>query len=340
MANLRTAFRWAADQSDLEAATAISAHAVLLGFARIRLEPVSWVEEILEAATAAEVRHLPRLYTAAAQAMYTGRPDAAVAYAEIAIALEDDPRYDPFEPGWARLHKGLGYVYTDRLDQYIEIVEKLAEGPAPGRVYGLAALISALEAAGRGDEARKMADESVARAREAGNPCWIAWALWSYGLAFAEVDPLRASIAWREGLAGAQQDKVSYFEATIARDAAGLDVEGRDLRESLELFDIAVSSFHLAGNHSQLIITLSTMVTFFERIGRYENAAVIIGALTRQPSTHGLVPNLDRLERTLRTNLGEAAFEQCLADHAVFELGPAALYAQREIHTALAELSA
>ena len=339
MANLRSAFRWAVDRSDLDAATAISAHAVVLGFARSRLEPVSWVEEILESATAADVRQLPRLYTSAAQAMYTGRPDAAVAHAETAIALESDPRYDPFEPGWTRMSEASGYVYTDRLHQYIEIVSQLADAPGPSRVYGLAALISALEAAGRGDEARSLAEESVARAREHANPCWIAFALWTYGLAFAKVDPVRASIALREGLQCAQQDRVSYFQATIARDLAGLEVEGRDVSESLELFEIAVSSLYLAGNHAQLIITLSTVATFFERIGRQKAAAVIIGALDRQPSTRGLVPDLGRVGHLVRSNLGEAAFERCVADQAVFELGPAARYAERQLREALAELS-
>jgi hypothetical protein len=206
-------------------------------------------------------------------------------------------------------------------------------------VYGLAALISALEAAGRGDEARGRAEESVARAREHGNPCWIAFALWTYGLAFAEVDPVRASIALGDGLQCAQRDQISYFEATIARDYAGLEFEGRDLRKSLTLFEIAVRSFQLAGNHAQLIITLATIAAFFERIGRHKAAAVIIGALERQPSTPGLVPDLGRVGHLVRSALGDAAFQQCVAGQAVFELGRAARYAEQEVQTALAEVS-
>ena len=48
-------------------ATAIAATTALLAFALNRFEPVGWAEELLPAATAADVPQLPRLYTAAAQ---------------------------------------------------------------------------------------------------------------------------------------------------------------------------------------------------------------------------------------------------------------------------------
>ena len=73
----------------------------MMGFFLQLFEPIGWAEEILAAATAADVPQLPRLYTAAGSACYIGRPDAAVAYAEAAVALQADPRYDPFDHGWA-----------------------------------------------------------------------------------------------------------------------------------------------------------------------------------------------------------------------------------------------
>jgi predicted ATPase len=78
LANLRAGFRWAADQGDLATAAAIAAHAALLGETLQRYEAAGWAEEILEAARAAGLAQLPRLYTAASLCAYTGRPDAAV----------------------------------------------------------------------------------------------------------------------------------------------------------------------------------------------------------------------------------------------------------------------
>ena len=64
-----------------------------------RFESVGWAEELLDAATATQVRQLPRLYTAASICSYTGRPGDAVGYAQTAVALEADPRYHGFQPG-------------------------------------------------------------------------------------------------------------------------------------------------------------------------------------------------------------------------------------------------
>jgi predicted ATPase len=64
-ANLRAGFRWAADQQDLATAAAIAAHTAMLGQTLQRFEPAGWAEEILEAARAAGLAQLPRLYIAA-----------------------------------------------------------------------------------------------------------------------------------------------------------------------------------------------------------------------------------------------------------------------------------
>ena len=57
--------------------------------------------EVLDTAAAADIAQLPRLHTAAALCMVTGRIEEAVTHAETALALEGDPAYDPFEPGWS-----------------------------------------------------------------------------------------------------------------------------------------------------------------------------------------------------------------------------------------------
>ena len=58
-----------------------------------------WAEELLAPATAADVRRLPRLYTAAGYACFAGRAEAARVNAHRAAELEVDPRYDACEPG-------------------------------------------------------------------------------------------------------------------------------------------------------------------------------------------------------------------------------------------------
>ena len=107
-ANLRAGFRWATDQRDLACAALIAAHTTMLAFALQRFDPVGWAEEILDAATAIDLALLPRLYTASSLCTFTGRLEAGVGYAQTAVALEADPRYDPFETGWSSLLEAVG----------------------------------------------------------------------------------------------------------------------------------------------------------------------------------------------------------------------------------------
>src|SRR5581483_11085027 len=63
--NLRSGYRWSAGRGKLEVATDIAAHVALMGFSVQLFETLAWAEQLLDAATAADVRRLPRLYAAA-----------------------------------------------------------------------------------------------------------------------------------------------------------------------------------------------------------------------------------------------------------------------------------
>ena len=67
MANLRVAFRWAADHDDLDSAAAIAVCASILGSWVEQFEPGAWAEEIIEPAKAVEHRRLAQLYAVAAR---------------------------------------------------------------------------------------------------------------------------------------------------------------------------------------------------------------------------------------------------------------------------------
>ncbi len=73
LANLRTAFRWAADHHDLDTAAPIAIYAAFLGFWIGQFEPVGWAEELVESAKAVDHRRLAQLYAMAAQCYSTGR---------------------------------------------------------------------------------------------------------------------------------------------------------------------------------------------------------------------------------------------------------------------------
>ena len=82
LANLRAAFRWSADRGNLDAAVTIAILATFVGVWVETYEPISWVEEILDDAVAANHPRLGFAYTLVAQSFLAGRIEEAVGYSD------------------------------------------------------------------------------------------------------------------------------------------------------------------------------------------------------------------------------------------------------------------
>ncbi len=334
LGNLRSGFRWSSGRGQIEVATDIAAHSALMGFSVQLFETLSWAEELLEAASSADVPRLPRLYTAAGYACFVGRPEAARQNAHRATELAATGRYDPCEPGYSTFIEALGQVYCGNLDRYIELTGEVAERYGTERGYALASYVDGLQSAGRVEEALALTEQSVAVARKVANPYWVAYALWIAGMAFSRSDPRRALAAWDEGVAFVREHRVRFFEGFLARDAARLHTSDGEPEAALVLFGDAIASFHRAGNIPQLIITLASVPALFERLERFEAAATLVGAMARQPSSVHHVPELTDIEKRVTTRLGVRRAPEAISVGAAFTLDDAAAYARRQIDLA------
>jgi predicted ATPase/class 3 adenylate cyclase/DNA-binding CsgD family transcriptional regulator len=334
LGNLRSGYQWSAARDELEVATDIAAHAALMGFSVQLFETLAWAEELLDQAAARDLRRLPRLYTAAGYACFAGRAEAARANAHRATELEPDPRYDACEPGYAAFVEALGSVYCGDLDRYVELAGAVAKRYGSDRGYGLAAYVDGLQSAGRIEEALALAEESVAAARSLGNPYWIAYALWIAGMAFSKADVHRAFAAWDEGVAFVREQRVQFFEGFLARDAARLHTSDGEPETALMLFADAIAAFHKAGNVPQLIITLASVPALFERLDRSASAAMLLGALSREPSSVSHVPELLDVSDRVNRSLGKTRAAELLSQGATLDLGDAAVYARQQIDVA------
>jgi predicted ATPase/class 3 adenylate cyclase/DNA-binding CsgD family transcriptional regulator len=334
LANLRAAFGWSSARGDLVVATDVAAHAALMGFSVQLFETLAWAEELLPAARAADVPRLPRLFTAAGYACFAGRAEAARANARRAVELEADPRYDPCEPGYAMFVEALGQVYCGDLDRYIQLTGEVARRYGADRGYGLAAYVDGLQSAGRVEEALALTEDSVSAARRLGNPYWVAYSLWIAGMAFSRRNAQRALAAWQEGVAVVREHRVHFFEGFIARDAARLNTSDGDPDAALGLFAEAITAFHRAGNVPQLIITLASVPVLFERLDRLEPAAVLLGAMSQEPSSVHHVPELADVESRLAARLGATRAGELAATGSGLDLDAAAEYAQRQLDAA------
>lgn len=332
--NLRAGFRWSAARGRPDVATDIAAHAALMGFSTQHFETLSWAEELLEQAAAADVARLPRLCTAAGYACFAGRAEAARANAHRATELEADDRYDPCEPGYAAFVEALASVYCGDLGRYVELTGMVADAYGRDRGYGLAAYVDGLQASGRVEEAVALAEESVAAARELGNPYWVAYALWIAGQAFAKVDAARARAVWDEGVAHVHEHRVRFFEGFLARDAARLHTSDGDPLVAAGLLVDAIVAFHRAGNVPQLIITLASVPALLERLDRLDAAATLLAAMAREPSSAHHVADLADLARRVDRKLGARAARAGAAAGAALDLDGAAAYARHQLELA------
>ena len=334
LANLRAGFRWASDGGDLAVAAAIAAHAALLGVGIAQFEAIGWAEELLPAATTAELAQLPRLYTAASLCYCVGRSDDGVAYARTAVNLATDARYDPYPHALSTFWEAMAHMYAGRAEQALAIFTGLAARSGPAHVYGCCGRTHALGVLHRHEEAAAIAEETLAAARAHANPFFVAAALYTHGLAYTRTDPARALDSYQQGLVYAREHHIRVLETVLARQAAHLAALHGDLNRALTLHDEVIDSFHHAGALTDLGLALLSLASTFRRLERPETAATLYGSATQLTTTPG-----SHLPTQLRAALGDDAFERCTAAGAAMEPAGAARYARHEIQRARHELS-
>jgi predicted ATPase len=328
-ANLRTAFRWATDHDDLDTAVAIAAHTTFVGVLLLRYESLGWVTEILDAATAADIRQLPRLYSAATFCSQIGQTEAAVDYAHTALVLDSDARYDPLEPGWTCGFAGTANVYAGRMDEALGVTAGLVGQPGVANVIGLWYSLLLLPVMGRADEARALAAEALTASRAYGTPNLVAGVLSAYGRAFAATDPTRALQALREGVVYTRQHRLVFFEALLCREAGGLEAVHGDPGQACALLENAIDLMQRAGDVGNLAVAFADLAVLFHRLQQPEIAATLYGASRR--GDIGWVTHLASVVDHLRTLLGDNTFDQCADKGAAMETSDAATYARQQI---------
>ncbi len=163
----------------------------------------------------------------------------------------------------------------------------------------------------------------------------IAFALDGYGRAFTETDPDLALTVLRQGLEYTREHRLRLFEAFFARDVAALETVSGDVDQALTLFDSNIDSLHRTGSLAHLASTIANLAVFFDRIHQTEIAATLYGA-THRDATITRVASLAAVVDHLREELGQTAFDQCLAAGAAMDSADVVQYARRQIRLARA----
>jgi predicted ATPase len=334
LANLRTAFRWAADHVDLDTAAAIAALAGLLGVAseNENYEPAGWAEELIDPAVAVDHPRLATLYVLASQCFTAGRVEDAVRYCDEAEAVVD--RHPDALPYPVESYLGWPHLFNGQPDRWAEVCRAQIQRHSDAAVFNRVNLIMALWFAGRREEAMSATDGLVEDAEATRNPHALVASLLSYGVAFRLPDPARARDAFRRGLAIAHDSGCRTSELAIY--LADVEAELGDTASAFDHAILAIRNFHDSGNMPSLGGALAVLAAVFDRLGRHEAAAAIAGYASLTPGIALFFPEITPTIDHLRAVLGDQIYESLAREGGGTTMAAMVAYAYDQIDQARA----
>jgi predicted ATPase/class 3 adenylate cyclase len=335
LANLRTAFRWAADRGDLDVAATIATHVGWLGVGVQTYEPIAWAEELIEPARAVDHPRLAFLYVIASQCFTTGRIEAAVGYSDAGQIVLGRSR-DALPYGIEAV-LGVVYVAIGQPERLAEWCRAQLARRRDNDVHLRAWRVGALALAGSGGEAMDSADGLIEAAEATGNPFLLALALSAYGSAFRDADPVGALNALGRGLVIAQDSGDRAAASILALFLARLEAEHGDPVAALDHLALAIRNYHDSGDTTTIRVALAVLAVLFDRLGRYEPAATISG-FALSPMAAAGVPEITTASTHLRDVLGDQTYESLARKGETMTAAAMATYAYDQIDQARTEL--
>jgi predicted ATPase/class 3 adenylate cyclase len=337
LANLRSAFRWAAEHGDLDVAAPIVVYAALFGNCVENAEPVAWAEELIGPARAVDHPRLASLYVMATWCWAIGRIEEAIRYSEAGQMLLLSGRNAMpagFETWLAGVFNMIGQA--ERTVEWCRAL--LAHGPDP---YGLssAGLILGLMRIGHNAEAIAVARQLVDAVDAIPNPWARSYALLMYGMACCDADPNSAREALRRGLVSAHESGNRYNETHMANVLGRLEARHGDPSAAMEYLSLAIQNYHDSGNFAVMRVPLATLAGLLHRLGRHEPSATIAG-YAFSPITKGWVPELGTAVADLRDVLGDQTYESFARKGEAMTTSAVVAYAYDQIDQARTERDA
>jgi tetratricopeptide (TPR) repeat protein len=338
LANLRTAFRWATDQGDLDTGAAIAAYAAFLAPNLENFEPIGWAEELIEPARAVDHPRLAAVCVVASLCCLVGRFEEAVRYSEVGqtviAAASDMVSY--FGEGFL----GSAYLFVGQPERNVEVCRAWLTRSGDTDTFARANLVAALYATDSADEAMETANGLLDAAEAIGNPWLFAYALTVCGVIFRDTDPDAALEAMRRGVLTAHDSGNRLYETTFSYWLAGLEAEYGDRVAALDYLAVAIRNHHESGNVGMLHIPLAILAALLDRLGRYEPAATIAGFAAVNPMAAATLPEFGTAIPRLRDVLGEATYESLARKGETMTIAAIATYAYDQIDQARTELNA
>jgi tetratricopeptide (TPR) repeat protein len=272
----------------------------------------------------------------ASQCYWTGRIEEAVGYADAGQTVIRRGGEVPFG---AEGTLGAVYPVIGQPERNVEWCRAQLARDRDTHTITRTMLVTGLAVAGAGEEARAAANGLIDAAEAIHNPWVLANALYGYGYAFGDADPVRALEALHRGLGIAQGSGSHLIESLLATALSRLEAEHGDSRAALDHLTLAIRNFYDSGNVAYIRFSLATLAVLLERLGRIEPAATIAG-FAFSPLAAAAVPQLTTTITHLRDVLGDQTYESLARKGETMTTAEVATYAYDQIDQARAELNA
>jgi predicted ATPase len=336
LANLRNAFRWAADHDDLDTAATLATFVGLIGSFAENYEPSTWAEELIEDARTVDHPRLAYLYQIASLCYQTGRTEQGLAYAEaIPMAKRDGCIEFPF--GLEGLAGGV-YMMIGQPERYVEWCRSYLDRGRDSHGLTRSALVNALVFAGSAEEAIIAADGLVEAAEATGNPWALSYALLSQAFAYRDADPVRALEAARRGLATTHDSGNRFNESHLANVLSSLESEHGDPLAALDYITLAIRNYQNAGSIAFLHSPLVNLAVILDRLGHFDAAAVVVSFAALNPMAVTSNPRITATITHIREHLGTRSCDALIREGEAMTPSAIAAYAYQHIDQARAEL--
>jgi predicted ATPase len=334
LANLRGAFRWAADQDDLDTAVAVANLAAFLGIWVEQYEPVGWAEELIDRARAVDHRRMPQLCVMAAMCYQSGRVGDSIGYAATGRSAIESGRCDevPYE---IEVALSATYATAGEPDLWVELCRNIIARRPGTHTLAKAFLVMGLTVAGATDEAIGMLEDLRTAADATDNPAVLGYALLARGLAYRYADGVAAYDAHRRGLMIAQDSGNALIESHLAGTLAQLAAVHGEPTDAFDYLTLAIHHFYDAGSFSHLRVPLAILADVFDRLGHHEPAATL-SAFAITPFTRTTVPEINATVSHLREVLGDEVYESLARTAEAMTSAEIATYALDQIEQARA----
>ena len=123
----------------------------------------------------------------------------------------------------------------------------------------------------------------------------------------------------------------------MALNLAWLEAEHSATVSVFDHLTLAIRNYHNAGDTTTIRAPLAILAVLFDRLGRYEPAASIVG-FALSPATAALLPEITTAIAHLRDILGEATYESLARKGETMTTAAMVTYAYDQIDQARAEL--